>query len=91
MNKIDFCDRLAPVIKFLSSLELDERSTASYGLAHIFASLTVTNKELRDKALAEKDISPEQFEQLQQLQRVKTKDEQGNVIEEKQVDLTDRK
>ncbi len=47
----------------------------------------MTNKELRDKALAEKDISPEQFEQLQQLQRVKTKDEQGNVIEEKQVYL----
>ncbi|CAM9233984.1 unnamed protein product, partial [Ectocarpus fasciculatus] len=75
--------RVASPMSYITSLVLDERSTASYGIAHILAALTVTNKELRDKALAEKDITPEQFEQLQELQRVKTKDADGNVIEEK--------
>jgi hypothetical protein len=63
---------------------LDERSTAAYGIAHILAALTVTNGELHAKALAEKDMTPEQYEQLQELQRIKTKDEKtGNVFEEK--------
>ena len=75
--------RVAAPMSFITSLEFDERSTAAYGVAHILAALTVTNKELRDKALAEKDITPEQFQQLQELQRVKTKDEHGNVVEEK--------
>lgn len=75
--------RVASPMSYITSLIFDERSTASYGIAHIIAALTVTNKELRDKALAEKDITPEQFEQLQELQRVKTKDDDGNVIEEK--------
>jgi hypothetical protein len=65
------------------ALDLDVRSTAAYGLAHILAALTVTNQELHAKALQEKDISPEQYEQMQQLQRIHTKDEHGNVIEEK--------
>ena len=72
-------------MKYLTGLVLDDRSTAAYGVAHILAALTVTNRELRDKALAEKEISPEQFKQLQELQRVKTKDESGNIIEEKGV------
>jgi len=69
----------------LTHLELDVRSSAAYGLMHILAALTVTNAELKAKALAEKDISPEQYEQLQELQRIKTKDEEGNAIEEKKV------
>lgn len=69
----------------LAKLDLDVRSTAAYGFTHIFAALTVTNSELRAKALAEKDITPAQFEQMQELQRIKTKDEEGNVIEEKKV------
>jgi hypothetical protein len=72
-------------LKYLTGLVLDDRSTSSYGVAHILAALTVTNRELRDKALAEKDITPEQYKQLQDLQKVKTKDENGNIIEEKSV------
>lgn len=75
--------RVASPMAYMTNLVFDERSTASYGIAHILAALTVTNKELRDRALAEKDITPEQFEQLQELQRVKTKDDNGNPLEEK--------
>jgi len=81
--------RLAPAIQTLVSVSplLDERSTAAYGIAHILAAITVTNSELRAIALAEKDISPEQYEQLQELQRIKTKDEKtGQVLEEKKED-----
>jgi hypothetical protein len=68
---------------------VDERSTAAYGVAHILAALTVTNRELRDRALAEREITAEQFQQLQELQRVKTKNEQGEIIEEKKVSPSD--
>lgn len=68
-------------------LNLDARSTAAYGVVYILCALTVTNKELRAIALAEKDISPEQFDQMAELQRIKTKDEHGNIIEEKKVIL----
>jgi hypothetical protein len=76
---------VAACIGELTRLDLDLRSTAAYGVVHILCSLTVTNRELRALALADKDISPEQFEQMQELQRIKTKDEHGNVIEEKKV------
>ena len=73
----------------LLHLDLDPsttgRSTAPYGVAYILASVTVTNNELRARALAEKDMSVEQYKQLQELQRVKTKDANGNEIEEKKV------
>ena len=73
----------------LLQLDLDPattgRSTAPYGVAHILAAVTVTNNELRAKALAEKDMSVEQYKQLQELQRVKAKDADGNEIEEKKV------
>jgi len=76
--------RVASAIQLLATLELDARSTAGYGLAHIFAALTVTNTELHAIALAEKDMTPEQYEQLKELQRIKgTKDENGNPIEER--------
>ncbi len=77
--------RVAACIAELTKLDLDVRSTAAYGLAHILAAVTVTNGELHAKALAAKDISPEQYQQMQELQRIKTKDEDGNVIEEKKV------
>lgn len=73
----------------LLHLDLDPtttgRSTAPYGVAYILAAVTVTNNELRARALAEKDMSVEQYKQLQELQRVKTKDANGNEIEEKGV------
>jgi len=76
--------RVASAIQLLANLELDARSTAGYGLAHIFAALTVTNKELHAIALAAKDLTTEQYDQLKELQRIKgTKDEHGNLIEEK--------
>ena len=73
-------------LELLSKLELDARSTAAYGLAHVLAAVTVTNHELRAKALAEKDMTVEQYEKLQEIQRIKTKDEKGNPIEEKKED-----
>ncbi len=80
--------RVASAIQLLASLELDARSTAGYGLAHIFAAITVTNAELHAKALAEKDMTVEQYEQLKELQRIKgAKDENGNEIEEKREDI----
>lgn len=60
-----------------SPLALSRSSTLLFGIAHVFASLTVSNYELRDKALAEKGLSAEQYEQLKELQRIKTKDANG--------------
>lgn len=80
-----FPDRVAACVAELTKLDLDARSTAAYGVAHILSSLTVTNRELRALALADKDITPEQYEQMQELQRIKTKDENGQTIEEKKV------
>ena len=57
--------RVAASVEHLLALELDASSTAAYGVAHILAALTVTNAELRSRALADKGITPEQFEQLQ--------------------------
>jgi hypothetical protein len=74
--------RVAPSIGALVAIEVDPRSTAAYGIAHILAALTVTNKELRAKALAEKDMTEEQYEQLAELQRIKTKD-----VEERKPDV----
>ena len=76
--------RLTPSVQALIGADVDERSTAAYGIAHILASITVTNGELRAKALAEKDMTVEQYEQLSELQRIKTTDEKtGEVIEER--------
>jgi hypothetical protein len=78
---------VAASIEHLLGLDLDTRSTIAYGVAHILAAVTVTNKELHAKALAEKDMTVEQYEQLAELQRVKTKDDEGNEIEEKRPDV----
>lgn len=57
-------------------------NTACFGLAHILCSLTVTNYELQLAALAEKEMTPEQYKQLKDLSRVQTKDEAGQDISE---------
>lgn len=75
--------RVKACVTELTRLDLDVRSSAAYGLVHILAALTVTNAELKARALADKDITPEQYDQMQELQRIKTKDEEGNIIEEK--------
>lgn len=77
--------RISACISELIKLPLTEGSTGVYGLAHIFAALTVTNRELRALALADKEMTVEQYDKLKELQRIKTKDENGNVIEEKKV------
>mmetsp|Transcript_61217 Transcript_61217/g.167892 ORF Transcript_61217/g.167892 Transcript_61217/m.167892 type:complete len:612 (-) Transcript_61217:137-1972(-) len=56
----------------------DGRSAVAYGLAHIFASLTVTNKDVQRRQLAEKemDITPEQLEELQRITKQKNDDDE---------------
>ena len=52
---------------------MEPTSTAAYGLAHIFAALSVTNKELKTRALAERGVTPDQYEQMQKLQKITPK------------------
>lgn len=73
------------MIKYLAQLQIDGRSPAAFGLAYIFATLSVTNMELRALALAEKDISVEQYDKIMELQRIKAKDEAGEPLEEPKV------
>ena len=54
--------RVAACVSELVHLDLDARSTAAFGVSHILSALTVTNRELRALALAEKEITPEQYE-----------------------------
>jgi hypothetical protein len=57
---------VAACVEHLLGVDLDAApATASYGVAHILCALSVTNAELRALALAEKDMTPEQFDQLQ--------------------------
>ncbi len=81
--------RVSPAVASLVALDVDPRSTAAYGIAHILAALTVSNHELKAKALADKEVSMEQYNQLQELARIKTTDEFGNKIEEKKNDDDD--
>ena len=60
-----FNGRVAASVEHLLAIEFEASSTAAYGVAHILAALTVTNAELRRHALADKGITPEQFDQLQ--------------------------
>jgi len=48
----------------------DGKSPWAYGLASIMASLTQSNDDLRREALAEKEITPEQYEQMQKIQKM---------------------
>jgi hypothetical protein len=52
-------------------------NTCPYAIAHILANLTTTNTELRRIALSEKDITEEQYEKLQHLQNMHSKDKDG--------------
>ena len=75
--------RVAPLIDALLSVAGTGRgTTAVYGILHIVAALTVTNGELRQKALAEKGITSEQYEKMQELQRIKTEDDKGDFVGE---------
>lgn len=71
----------------LLKVDIDCGSSLAFGISQILFSLTVTNKELKVQALLDKDISLEQFEKLQELQRIKTTDENGKTIEERKVRL----
>jgi tetratricopeptide (TPR) repeat protein len=75
--------RIVSCLEEISKVEIDMRSTTAFGIAHIYSQVTVTNRELKALALAEKEMTVEQYDQLQELQRIKTTDENGNVIEEK--------
>ena len=66
--------------------ENHRRSTALFAITHILSNLTVTNEELRSEMLRDKEITPEEHRKLQEIQRIKTKDENGNIIEENQDD-----
>eukprot|EP01039_Chlorochromonas_danica_P003633 gene3633-3978_t len=83
--------RVAPLIPALTALHIDGRSSSSYGLAHILAALTVTNRELKALALAEKEMTVEQYDKMQELQRIKAQEgaaEAGqSVLEEKQEEV----
>ena len=46
------------------------RAKATYGLAFVLASLCVSNDELRKETLRERDVSPEEYEQLQRIQQL---------------------
>lgn len=88
--------RTAVVVPYLWSVDLtrvlehgrptsssrDRNSTLLFAISHIISNLTVTNSELQKKALADKEIAPEEYAQLQKLQQIKTQDEHGNPIVE---------
>lgn len=77
--------RLRPIISEIMQVTLPEDSVAYYGLSYLFSCLTVTNRELKAIALADKEITLEQYEKLQELQRIKGKDDNGELFEEKKV------
>jgi len=66
--------RVGGLLSALLDADIDYQKTAAFGLAHILASLTVSNYELRAKVLADKGITPEQYEVLQNMQKIKPKD-----------------
>lgn len=68
--------RVTSIVPSLLTIEkrIDMRSTAAFGLAYILAALTVTNKELKDKALQEKELTTETYEQLMKMQNLHSKD-----------------
>jgi hypothetical protein len=73
------------VITELCGIDIAERSTIAFGIVHILASITVTNRELRALALAEKDMTVDQYEKMMELQKIKTSDGEGNALNETKV------
>ena len=62
-----------------SSSSISSNSTYGrvwYGVAFVLASLTLSNDELRKEALREKDIAPEEFEQLRKIQEMQQQQQQ---------------
>lgn len=77
--------RFAPSLPYILSIPLTEyayTSTIAYGIAHIICAISVTNIELHKEQLAEKGITIEQYNEMQELQRIKAKDDNGKVFEE---------
>lgn len=70
-------DRVVGTLKTLCDLSVDGSHHSAYGLAYIFASLTITFQELRKRAFKDKEISPEQYDELQRLTRVQL-EQQGD-------------
>jgi len=70
--------RCSNALSRLCSVSKDGRGASAYGLAHIFAALTVTNKEVQERILAEKemDISAEQLAELQRITKQKGETEE---------------
>ena len=50
-----------------AALAVDGRSPMAYGLACIFSLLTISKDELQREALKDKEVTPEQYEQLQKV------------------------
>ncbi|KAJ8612844.1 hypothetical protein CTAYLR_002084 [Chrysophaeum taylorii] len=61
----------------LCKLETRGSDPAAFGLATIFAAITVTNNELRQRHFREKemDITPEQYDELQRITKQKAEDD----------------
>ena len=52
-------------------------NTIIYGIVHTLSLLTVCNKELHMKALADKDMTYEQYQEMRKLQKLKINEEKG--------------
>lgn len=72
-----------------------KRSPVPYGLVYILSALTVTNHELKSIALADKGMTPEQFDKINELQKIKPQEDKetgavvGDAPEEKDSDTSD--
>jgi hypothetical protein len=77
--------RCAQALQRICAMCSDGRGAAAYGLAHIFVSLSVTNKEVQERQLAEKEmeITAEQLAELQRITKQKNPDEDDDDTPEK--------
>lgn len=77
--------RCAQALNRICSICSDGKGAAAFGLAHIFVSLSVTNKEVQERQLAEKEmeITPEQLAELQRITKQKNPDEEDDDTKEK--------
>lgn len=77
--------RCAQALARLSAACKDGKGAAAYGLAHIFASLTVTNKEVQERVLAEKEmeITADQLAELQRITKQRSETEEDEDTAEK--------
>ena len=70
--------RCAQALPRLCAVARDGRGAGAYGLAHIFASLSITNKEVQERLLKEREmeITPEQLAELQRITKQKGESEE---------------